>query len=262
VSETTTPSAIGPAARPPIPLELLRTRLFELVILLWSVPFGIAILTVFRIVRPPSVVRRALRLWSAGFILAARYIVGVRWRLEGIENLPAGPVVFVCNHQSYWESIAFTAFVPHINVVSKAEAMDIPVFGWGLRHAPMTPVYRDRRGANLRRIVQETARSLREGRSVLIFPEGTRVDPGRRRPHLRGLELLYSACAAPLVPVVHNAGLCWTAGFATKHAGEVVVRFCPPIPPGQDPGQVARLTESLLNREKDALLARDSGGCE
>lgn len=258
MSETTTSSAIGAEAGTGISLQLLRTRLFEIAILLWSVPFGLAILTVFRVLRPPAIVRRTLRLWSSGFIFAAHHIVGVRYRIEGAENVPEGPVVFVSNHQSYWESIAFTAFVPHINVVSKAEAMEIPIFGWGLRHAPMTPVFRNRKGTNLRRIVREARKSLAQGRSVLIFPEGTRVSPGCRRPHLRGLELLYSACDAPLVPVVHNAGLCWSAGFGVKRAGEIVVRFCPPIAPGQDPARMARQTESLLNREKDALLLHES----
>ena len=260
MSETTTPSAIPAHAGPGIPFQLLRTRLFEFAILLWSLPFGIAILTVFKVAHPPGAVRWALRLWSSGFILAARHIVGVRYRFEGIENVPAGPVVFVSNHQSYWESIAFTAFVPNINVVTKAEAMEIPIFGWGLRHAPMTPVCRSRRGANLRRIVREAKMSLAQGRSVLIFPEGTRVSPGCRRPHLRGLELLYSACDAPIVPVVHNAGLCWSAGFAVKRAGEIVMRFCPPIAPRQDPARIAWNTEALLNREKDALLLRGRPG--
>ena len=261
MSELTTPPAIGADADPAIPLQLVRTRLFELAMVLWSLPFGLAILTVFKIARPPVLVRRVLRLWSWGFILAARRILGVRYRLEGVENIPLGPVVFAGNHQSYWESIAFTAFVPHINVVSKAEAMAIPVFGWGLRHAPMTPVFRNTRGANLRRIVREAKTSIAEGRSILIFPEGRRVEPGRTSPHLRGLVLLYEACAVPIVPVVHNAGLCWSAGFGLKRAGEIVVRFCPPIPPGHDPVQVARQIEDLLNREKDALLV-PSGGCE
>jgi 1-acyl-sn-glycerol-3-phosphate acyltransferase len=256
MSEITTPPEVGAPGAPAISLQVLRTRLFELAILCWSLPFGLAILTIFKVVRSPALVRWVLRLWSSGFILAARHIVGVRYRLEGTGNIPDGPVVFVGNHQSYWESIAFTAFFPHINVVTKAEAMDIPVFGWGLRHAPMTPVFRTRRGANLRRIVREARISLAEGRSVLIFPEGTRVRPGCVRPHLRGLGLLYGACAVPLVPVVHNAGLFWSAGFGLKRAGEIVVRFHPPIPPGGDPTQVAREMEALLNREKDSLLSR------
>lgn len=245
-----------PLTRPGYWLQTFRTRVFELAVLLWSLLFGLAILTVFQVWRPPSVVRRALRLWSSGFVAAARWIVGVRYVVEGRENLPDCPVIFVCNHQSSWESIALTAFVADVNVVAKAETMDIPVFGWGLRHAPMIPVHRDRRGGNLRRIVRDARTSLAEGRSILIFPEGTRVRPGDTRRYQRGLALLYGACDADIVPVVHNAGLCWREGFRTKFAGLVTMRFLPPIAPGGDPEAVAREIEELINREKDALLRR------
>ena len=110
-------------------LQWLRTRLFELVILVWSLPFGLAIISFFQIHRSPVHVRRVVRLWSAGFISTARWIVGVRYTIEGRENVPEHPVIFVGNHQSYWESIAFTALIPHLNIITKAKAMDIPVFG-------------------------------------------------------------------------------------------------------------------------------------
>lgn len=238
----------------------MRTRLFELAILLWSVPFGLAILTVFQVWRPPWVVRWALRRWSAGFIGAARWIVGVEYRIEGHENVPRRPVIFVSNHQSYWESIAFTVFVPDLNVIAKAEAMDIPVFGWGLRHAPMIPVERDRRGTNLRRIIREARKGLAEGRSVLLFPEGTRVPPGRFRPYERGVEALYRTCRTDIVPVVHNAGLLWTGGFQPKRAGLVTLRFLPPIAPGRNPEAVAAEIEDLLNREKERLAGHRREG--
>lgn len=244
--------------RPPAPrsskLQWLRTRLFELAILLWTLPFGIAIRRIFGFHRSPVHVRWILRLWSTGFILAARWIVGVRYSIEGLENVPERPVIFICNHQSYWESIAFTVLVPHLNIISKAEAMDIPVFGWGLRYAPMIPVYRTRRGSNLRRIVREARKSLIEGRSILLFPEGTRVKPGETRAFERSLELLYRVCGAEIVPVAHNAGLCWTEGFATKAPGLVTMRFYPPIAPGMDPKKVAHGIERLLNHQKDVLL--------
>jgi len=232
-----------------------RTWLFHLVILLWSLPFGLVIITLFQIWRPPPVVRWTLRLWSTGFVAAARWITGVNYVLEGMENIPAQPVIFVCNHQSYWESIAFTAFFPHINVVSKAGAMDIPVFGWGLRHAPMIPVHRDRRGGNLRRIVRDARASLAGGRNILFFPEGTRVPPGARRRYQRGLEMLYRECGVAIVPVAHNAGLCWAEGFRTKHAGLITIRFLPPVAPHGDPRQVTVGIERLLNGEKDTLAA-------
>ncbi len=241
-------------------LQWLRTRLFELAILLWSLLFGLAIITIFQIHRTPAIVRWVLRTWSTGFIFAARWIVGVRYTIEGRESVPARPVIYVCNHQSYWESIAFTVLVPNLNVITKARAMEIPVFGWGLRHAPMIAVYRDRRGGNLRRIVREARQSLAEGRSVILFPEGTRVKPGHSRPYERSLELLYKKCGVDIVPVAHNAGLLWTKGFATKAAGLITMRFYPPIAPDMDARIVAERVERLLNREKDALMDQASRG--
>lgn len=235
--------------------QVARTRAFEIAILIWSVPFGLLILTVFQVWRPPWLVRRALRLWSTGFIGAARALMGVRYRIEGSENVPDRPVIYVVNHQSYWESIALTALISDVNIVSKAEAMGIPVFGWGLRHAPMIAVHRKRRGTNLRRIVREAEASLAEGRSIVIYPEGTRVPPGGRLPFQRGFAYLYAKSGAEIVPVVHNAGLCWPEGFRIKRPGVVTLRYCEPIPTGRDPTAVAAEIETILNREKDRLLS-------
>jgi 1-acyl-sn-glycerol-3-phosphate acyltransferase len=237
----------------PSPLQWLRTRLFEIAILIWSLPFGVLILSFFQIHRSPAHVRWVLRLWSTGFIFAARWIVGVRYLIEGRENIPDRPVIFICNHQSYWESIMFTVLIPNLNIIAKSEAMDIPIFGWGLRHAPMIPVYRSRRGRNLRRIVRQTRESLAEGRSILLFPEGTRVKLGQTLAFERSLELLYRLCNVEIVPVAHNAGQCWTEGFANKTAGLVTMRFYPPIRPGMDPKEAVHGIERLLNREKDAI---------
>ncbi len=245
--------AEGAASRAGV-AQWCRTRVFEVAILLWSLPFALAILTVFQVHRPPRLVRWALRRWSLGFVAAARVIVGVRYEIEGRENIPAGPAIYVCNHQSYWESIALTGLIPDVNVISKAESARIPVFGWGLSHAPMTFVHRDRPGTNIRRVIRESRKYLKEGRSALLFPEGTRVAPGGRKPYRRGLEALYRWTGASIVPVVHNAGLCWTKGFAVKHAGSVTLRFLPPIAPGAPPGTVARDLEALINVEKDRLL--------
>ena len=231
----------------------LRTVAFCLWILIWSAPFGLAIITYFQLRRVPKEVRWALRLWSTGFVLAARYITGVRYRVEGMDKIPNHPVIFVGNHQSYWESIAFTALIPDINVITYSRVMDIPVFGWGLREAPMIPVHRDQPGANLRRIVRDTKRNLTDGRSILFFPEGHRVRPGLTLPYQRGLGIMYSAADAWIVPVVNNAALSWADGFKVKPGGEITIRFLDPIPPGQDACQTAQQLETLLNAEKDRL---------
>lgn len=234
--------------------QTLRTRLFEIYVLIVSLFVGIVILVYLRWVRSPAQVRSVLRFWSRSFVLGAKVTMSVRYRIEGLENIPTSPVVFVGNHQSYWESIAMTAIFPDINVVTKRAAMSIPVFGWGLYHAPMTPIDRDAPGRNIRRMVREARACLSSGRSMLIFPEGGRVSPWQRRTFMRGFELLYRECNCPIVPFVTNAGLYWPAGFAAKRPGTITLRFLPPMAPGNDPGFFAAEIERLINEEKEKLL--------
>ncbi|MBT5943903.1 MAG: 1-acyl-sn-glycerol-3-phosphate acyltransferase [Rhodospirillaceae bacterium] len=239
-------------------VSFLRTRLFELYMVLVSALIGIVILVYLRWHKRPKEVRWFLRLWTVSFVYGAQIITGTRFRLEGLENIPDRPVIFVGNHQSYWESIAMTVFVPHINVVTKRAAMDIPVFGWGLRHAPMIPVDRDEPGQNLRRMMRQGKKSIRDGRSILIYPEGGRVPPGSFRPFTRGLAPLYGHCECDVVPFVTNAGVHWPTGFKIKKPGVVTVRFLPVIPADRDPNVVSDDLEKLLNFEKQKLLNKTS----
>lgn len=238
--------------------QAARTRAFEAWVFLYSLGYGIAIVLLLHHIRTPRLVRRVLRSWTTIFIHSARAMVGVGWRIEGAERIPEGPVLFVANHQSYWESIAFTVFLKDVNIVSKEGAMRIPVFGWGLRHAPMIPVDRRRPGQNLRRLLREGVRSLREGRSVLIFPEGTRVPVDGRRPFARGVERLYAAAGVPVVPIVTDAGTLWPAGFSVKRPGTITIRFLPPVPPGMGAEAFHAEIQRIVNTEKDRLSGVDS----
>lgn len=235
-------------------LAWVRTRLFEFYILIMSLGVGLSIVLYYHWTRKPHQVRGLLRFWSRNFIYGARVILGIKWRLEGTENIPDRPVMFVGNHQAYWESIAMTVFIPHVNVVTKRAAMSIPVFGWGLYHAPMIPVDRDQPGGNIRRMLTDGKASIETGRSLLIFPESGRVPVGERREFSRGFEMLYRACGADVVPFVTNAGMHWPSGFGTKRPGTITLRFLPVIPAGKAPRDFASEIETLLNTEKEKLV--------
>lgn len=232
----------------------LRTRIFEMCLVFMSFFQGAAILTYFQVVpiRRPEV-RWLLRTWGWSFVWLARWVLGVRYRIEGQAEGPQGPVFYISNHQSAWESIALSVFIRDVNIVTKRELMDIPVFGWGLKHSPMIPVDRGKHGSNLRRILRDGAAGIREGRSILIFPEGTRVPPGEQTPYARGIALLYARFGVPVVPIVHDAGVFWRKGFTAKRPGLITVRFLPAIPAGRDPETLAAEIEDLLNREKERL---------
>lgn len=238
-------------------LAFVRTRLFEIYVVLMSCMVGLAIIVYYQWTKKPAQVRKLLRFWSSCFIYGARFILGVRFVIEGRENIPSEPVIFMGNHQTYWESVAMTVFFPDINVVTKRSAMLIPVFGWGLKHAPMIPVDRSMPGQNIRRFLKDGKASIRAGRNILIFPEGSRVPVGENRPYARGFEMLYKVCKAKVVPFATDAGLVWPSGFKTKHPGTITMRFLPSIDSGKDTDEFASELEATIRQEAAALAAQE-----
>jgi len=247
--------------RPPSPLggsrdilPFLRTRAFEGFVFLVTLLLGILIAIYFNWNRKPKQVRWILRFWSSCFIYGAKFIAGVNFRLEGLENIPDEPVIFMGNHQTAWESIFMTVLIPDVNIVTKRAAMSIPVFGWGLKYAPMIVVAPETPGRNIRHLLKGGKASIREGRSIVIFPEGARVPIGETRPYARGFETLYKHCNAKVVPFVTDAGLWWPSGFATKHPGTITLRILPPIEAGGNPEEFALKLERRVRTEADALM--------
>src|SRR5206468_1081094 len=192
--------------------------------------------------------------WSRLVVVLAKKIVGIDWRIEGRENLPAGPAIILAKHQSAWETMAFTlVFPPQVHVL-KRELLWIPFFGWGL--ALMSPIAIDRtRGvAALRSIARRGTERLKQGFWVVVFPEGTRVAPGERRPYQLGGAWLAAASGAPVVPVAHNAGLFWPRNAFLKRAGTVTVRIGPSIDAAdRDPKTLNDLAEAWIEEQQKAL---------
>ncbi|HLS87465.1 MAG TPA: lysophospholipid acyltransferase family protein, partial [Burkholderiales bacterium] len=162
--------------------------------------------------------------------------------------------VILSKHQSAWETLAFQLFFPPQVHVLKRELLWIPFFGWGL--ALMSPIAIDRaRGvAALRQIARRGRKRLAQGFWVVVFPEGTRVPPGERRPYQLGGAWLAADSGAPVVPVAHNAGLFWPRNAFVKRPGTVTVRIGPTIDPaGRDAQTINRLAEEWIEKEQARL---------
>lgn len=235
-------------------LAFVRTRANEGFVFLVSIVTAIGIICYFHWTKKPKQVRWLLRFWSSNFIRGAKYILGVNYKLEGLRNIPKGTVIFMGNHQTAWESIAMTVLVPDVNMVTKSSAMKIPVFGWGLKHAPMIRIDPDTPGQNIRRLLKGGKASIKEGRSIVIFPEGSRVPLGETRAYARGFETLYKHCNVQVVPFVTDAGLWWPSGYSVKRPATITLRFLPPIEPGMDPSLFAQEIERTIRSEAAALL--------
>ena len=155
-------------------------------------------------------------------------------RIGGLENRPAGPVIFACKHQSSWETLAFSRLFPNCAIVLKRELLFIPIVGWAMARVGNIAVERGDGSQALRSLVRQAKAAIAEGRSILIFPEGTRVAVGAERPYQVGTAALYRQLGVPVVPVALNSGLFWGRRKFIKWPGMIEVEVLPPIPPGLD----------------------------
>lgn len=208
----------------------LRALLYQLVFGLWTTLLGIAFLPL--LLGTPLMMMRFGTFWAAGTLWLLRLCVGLDYELRGREHLPAGPVLIAMKHQSAWDTFAAPVIFRNAAMVVKRELGWVPFYGWYLLKAGMIPIDRSGRASALRRMVRGGEKALAQGRSILIFPEGTRSAVGARVPYQQGVAALYRQLGVPLVPVAVNSGLFWGRRHFLKRPGRITVEILPAIAPG------------------------------
>lgn len=128
----------------------------------------------------------------------------VRVTVSGTGNVPAGPAIFMSNHQSNFDILALLSSMPcQLHWIAKKELFDIPVFGPSMRRGGYIPLDRGD-GRKALRSVDEAAATIRNGKSVVMFPEGTRSRDGNLLPFKRGGFILARKAGVPVIPVTIN----------------------------------------------------------
>lgn len=222
-----------------------RSLIFLIAQSVLTVVFSFAALLTFPF--PPFTRYRVITRWSRAVLWLAEHVCGVRWRVIGAERIPASAGIVLSKHQSAWETLALQSVFPPQVWVLKRELLRVPFFGWGL--AMMSPIAIDRSQGRraLQQLQKQGAARLRAGFWIVVFPEGTRVPPGERRPYQIGGAWLATHTGAPVVPVAHNAGTLWPKSAFLKHPGMVTVSIGPVIDP-------AGLKPDALNRQVEAWI--------
>lgn len=192
--------------------------------------------------------------YNHAVIWLARWVLGIRYVVEGREHLPNEPAVILAKHQSAWETVAFLFLFPPVSPVIKRELLSVPFFGWAFRM--LSPIAIDRSAGReaLKQIVSQGREKLAQGFWVLVFPEGTRVAPGEKGRYGIGGGWLAAETGAPVVPVAHNAGEVWPKNAFIKRPGMVTVRIGPPIrPEGRSAADLTRAVEAWIETEMARL---------
>jgi len=223
---------------------IIRTFLYWFALVVFTILFSILALFASFVDPGGNSAHQCARAWAKTLL----FFAGVKVKLQGevgqIE--PDSPYVFMANHQSAFDIFVLLAGLPvPFRWVAKEELFKIPIFGPAMRRAGYIPINR----ANPRdavRSLNEAAKKIQEGVSVIVFPEGTRSEDGKLLPFKSGGFVLAIKSQVPIVPTA------LIGTFEIKPRGRfwvrprtAYIRFGDPID-----------TKGLKTKDKEALKNR------
>jgi 1-acyl-sn-glycerol-3-phosphate acyltransferase len=218
------------------------------------VPYGTVAVLLSLFVRGRPLYRFCVG-WVRMALWGSRTICGIRSRVQGMENLPDGPVILLVKHQSAWETLALPVMMPHpLSFVFKRELLYVPFFGWALGRLDMVHIDRNKRTEAFGRVEQQGADLLARGNWIIMFPEGTRTARGQQGKYKAGGSKLAVVTGTPVVPIAITSGKCWPRQAFIKRPGVIDVSIGRPISPvGRTPVDLMAEVEAWIETEMRRL---------
>ncbi|MBK0327679.1 1-acyl-sn-glycerol-3-phosphate acyltransferase [Rhodobacteraceae bacterium F11138] len=235
-------------------LQWLLSLIFVILIYLWMAVLGI-VFTPYAVVSKRGALR-ACKVYARSTVWLARRMLGLRGEVRGA--VPTGEVMIAAKHQSFLDILLIFDAVPHAKFIMKRELLWTPVIGLFAKRLGCIPVNRGKRGAAIARMVQDVAAEFSEPGQLVIYPQGTRVAPGVRKPYKAGTAVLYGALGQACVPVATNVGLFWPRKGILRKRGLAVVEFLDPIAPGLERDAFMSQLEETIESRSNALM-REAG---
>ncbi|MFH4416038.1 MAG: lysophospholipid acyltransferase family protein [Neisseriaceae bacterium] len=201
--------------------------------IIWFIP------VLLSAVLPPRVRHHFGAFWNATFVFLIHKVVGLRYQVEGLENVPKGPAMICCKHQSGYETLALQRFLPSQVFLIKKELLWFPIVGISLYVMNSIPVDRAKKGSKrMQGLIERARRRKEQGFWINIFPEGTRIPPGKRGHYHQGAAHIAKALEIDILPVATNSGEFWPKGWI-KYPG--VAKFIVGKPISYQAGDAAEL---------------------
>lgn len=196
-----------------------------------------------------------VRKWARTVMGCLRWTCRLDYEVEGTEHFGDEAVVILQKHSSAWETVAGTLYCPPHTWVLKRELMWIPILNFALRAMRVIPINRKGRQSAINQVIEHGTHRLGLGVNVMIYPEGTRVEPGRNGRFGRSGSKLAVSAGASVVPVAHNAGEFWGRNEFLKRPGTIRVVIGPPI---STVGRTSEEVTALAAQWLDDTMARIS----
>ena len=238
-------------------MNVIRSILHLLWMALTVIPWGTLVVVTSLFLRGVPLYWLATH-WLRMTVHGARWILGIRVRVTGMEHLPQGetsPAILLVKHQSTFETFLMPTLMPHpLAYVFKKELLQIPFFGWAMGRLDMIHIDRSQRAAAFNKVVDQGRRLLAQGIWVIMFPEGTRIPRGQKGQYKTGGTRLAVATGAPVIPIAVTSGRCWPRKAFIKRPGIVDVSIGRPIPSeGREADELMREVEAWIESEMRRL---------
>ena len=206
---------------------MIRTTYIILWVMLTTIFWGIIAIVVSFFTRTGNPVHIIARIWARGILFVSRIKVTV----NGLANIdPSRSYVYMSNHQSNFDIPVLLACLPvQFRWLAKAELFKIPIFGRAMHGAGYVKIDRFNQESAFESI-NEAARKMKDGVSVMIFPEGTRSRDGSIRPFKKGGFVMAVDAGVPIVPIILQGT--WTIMDKSSlriNTGEVSLNIKAPI---------------------------------
>ena len=206
---------------------MFKVVLLGIAIVLDTFFFSVMTIIVSVLQKTGNIPHHIARGWARSILLISK----VRVNVEGLDNItPGESYVYMANHQSMYDIVALLG---HLRVpfrwLAKIELFRIPVFGYAMARAGYIAIDRSNRRAAFNSI-DRAAKKVREGSSVIIFPEGARSKDGNIKAFKKGGFMLALKSKRPIVPVtILGSRSILPKGSLKVQTGKILVRVHPPI---------------------------------
>lgn len=238
-------------------LIFIRQILFNIAFYVGTALYCMVLTPLMLLPRPIYII--ALTSYFKSVHLVEKYILGLDFEVRGLENAPkTGPFIIAAKHQSAYETMKMHVLFYDPAIIMKKELSYIPLWGWLAMKAKMIFIDRGSREVALKSIINGAKRVEREGRPLVIFPQGTRVsvdETTETRPYKGGIIRMYEATNQPILPIAMNSGLYWKKKAFFKYPGKVIFEYLPPIPAGLTSQEVMERLQNGLETKSAALVA-------
>ena len=223
---------------------VIRNIAFSLLFYLGSA--ALVFMTALMALVSPGWARTGASIWSTYVRRLARLVLGIRLQIDG--KLPSGQVIVAPKHESFYEALLLPGIFDRPAVVMKRELSRIPIWGSIVRRHGSIFVDRSAQASAMRAMLREAEAAKSESREIVIFPEGSRADPGAAPPLRSGVAGLYRLLKLPVVPVALRSAHVWPKQ-GLKRPGTVRMKVLPPIPPGLPRQEFERRLHEAINSD-------------